>query len=130
MILAKWQRCLYLEVRWSRAQKAWNIHVVAITCWTNRTRRATHLKKRKGTEVYLLGGGEPEGLWVSKKAKIIISKKLNFLSSHWGTVKKNNNKKNKTHTHTYTQKEKTQKPWRGKARGAYCAYYKQMLIGS
>ena len=109
MILAKWQRCLYLEVRWSRAQKAWNIHVVAITCWTNRTRRATHLKKRKGTEVYLLGGGEPEGLWVSKKAKIIISKKLNFLSSHWGTVKKIIIKKNKTHTHTHTHKKKKHK---------------------
>ena len=32
-------------------------------------RRAINLKKRKGTEVYLLGGGEVEGLWVSKKSK-------------------------------------------------------------
>ena len=35
-------------------------------------RRAINLKKRKGTEVYLLEGGEVEGLWVSKKVKIII----------------------------------------------------------
>ena len=46
-------------------------------------RRAINLKKRKGTEVYLLGGGEVEGLWVSKKSKNNnIKKKLNCLSSH------------------------------------------------
>ena len=52
-----------------RAQKVWNILVVAVACQTNRIKKCgtIHLKKRKGTDVYLLRGGEAEGFWVSKK---------------------------------------------------------------
>ena len=56
--------------------------VVAVACQTNRIKKCgtIHLKKRKETEVYSLGGGVVEGLWVSKKSKNDNIKKQNFLT--------------------------------------------------
>ena len=63
-----------------RAQKVWNILVVAVACQTNSLKKSgtIHLKKRKGTDVYLLRGGEAKGLGVSKRNRNNNIKRVKF----------------------------------------------------